>query len=95
MSKKNMNNNMEVVEMEAMDNEMEIIEEVAETTKKPKWSLKKKLMLGGGILVGLVVGAVALGAKKTNAADETSDDSEEDAEEEVVDAGDSNTNIAE
>ena len=32
---------------------------------KPKWSLKKKLLIGGGVLAGLVLGAVALGTKKS------------------------------
>lgn len=38
--------------------------EVEVTVVKTKWSLKKKLMIGGGIFAGLVLGAIALGSKK-------------------------------
>lgn len=38
--------------------------EVEVTVAKTKWSLKKKLMIGGGIFAGLVLGVIALGSKK-------------------------------
>lgn len=56
--------------------QVEVVEEV-----KPKWSLKKKLLLGGGVLLGfLAAGALALGRSNQNLlADEvmTNNDEEE------------------
>lgn len=54
-------------------------EEVTEMVIKPKWSLKKKLMLGGGVLAGLVLGAMALGSRKSTS-DGVSVDIDEDDE---------------
>lgn len=61
----------EVIDMEDYTTKDEILEE-NETTKvgKPKRSLKKKLLIGGGIVVGLILGAVALSIKKTAPADD-------------------------
>lgn len=71
-----------------MDN-IEIKDEILEENEtievsKPKWSLKKKLLIGGGVLAGLVLGAVALGSKKSAvSADDQVEDSEDD--DEVID----------
>lgn len=55
-----------------MENEeigIDLNEEVAETTEitveaeKPKKSIKKKLLIAGGVVLGLILGAIALGAK--------------------------------
>lgn len=73
----------EVIEMENNNMDEEILEE-NEMTKvgKPKWSLKKKLMIGGGIIAGLVLGAIALGSKKSvNTTDDQVEDSDNDDEE--------------
>lgn len=56
----------EVIDMANNETEEGVLEENAPAkVGKTKWSLKKKLLIGGGIVVGLVVGAVALGSKKT------------------------------
>ena len=54
------------IDVENIEREDGVLEE-NETTEvsKPKWSLKKKLLIGGGVLAGLVLGAVALGSKKS------------------------------
>ncbi len=59
--KKDKGRKPEVVEVVEL-NEEQIPEVVEEVTKvaKPKWSLKKKLMIGGGVLAGLAIGAIAL-----------------------------------
>ena len=52
--------------MENIEREDGVLEENEMTeVSKPKWSLKKKLLIGGGVLAGLVLGAVALGSKKS------------------------------
>lgn len=72
----------EVIDMEDYTTKDEILEE-NETTKvgKPKRSLKKKLLIGGGIVVGLILGAVALSSKKTVPAVDQIEDSDNDDEE--------------
>lgn len=45
--------------------------------EKPKWSLRKKLLIGGGVLAGLVIGAIALGSKKAKPGAEDVEDSED------------------
>jgi len=69
---------LEKVEEENIETKEEITEE-SETIEvsKPKWSLKKKLLIGGGILAGLALGAIALISKKSV---ETTDEQEEDSE---------------
>lgn len=62
--------NTKKMEVNDMENENKINEEVGETTEevmevKTKMSLKKKLMIGGGVVLGLVLGAVALGSRKS------------------------------
>lgn len=71
--------NEKIVESEEFNVDSENNEEVTEMVIKPKWSLKKKLMLGGGVLAGLVLGAMALGSKKSTP-DGVSVDIEEDDE---------------
>ena len=80
----------EVIDMEDYTTKDEILEE-NETTKvgKPKWSLKKKLLIGGGILAGLVLGAVALGTKKAVPADDQTEDLDNDDEEVSIEDTDS------
>ena len=83
--KKNKNNfkKVEVIDMEDK-NEMneEFDKNTAEVTEvKTKMSLKKKLMIGGGVVLGLVLGAVALGSQKgKNDSDEELDDYESESE---------------
>ena len=72
--KKSEDTNMETIEVKD-----EVLEETkTEKVGKLKLSLKKKLLIGGGIVVGLVLGAIALGTKKTATVDDQSDDSEDD-----------------
>ncbi len=70
-----------------MDENEEMILEVETTTKvnKPKWSLKKKLIVIGAGLVTLAIGAVALVYKNKPGvvADEVTEDCN-DEEEEVI-----------
>lgn len=85
-----------VIEMKCEEGIVEAIEaEVVETTTlKKKWSLKKKLAIGAAALVGLGIGAYALGRKTKSDEelvdeeiiedDEIYDDVEETTEEEVV-----------
>ena len=68
--------------MENIEREDGVLEENEMTeVSKPKWSLKKKLLIGGGVLAGLVLGAVALGSRKSaEPADDLVEGSDEDDE---------------
>ena len=70
-----------------MDNEeigMDLNEEVTEDTEiiveaeKPKKSIKKKLLIAGGVVLGLVLGAIVLGSKTKTTAEEVLEESNED-----------------
>lgn len=54
-------------------NEVEDNKEEEEMLVKTGWSLKKKLLIGAGAVVGIAAGALALGAKKTTVADQVMD----------------------
>ena len=81
--------NIDVENIEREDGVLEENEKMTEVSK-PKWSLKKKLLIGGGVLAGLVLGAVTLGSKKSvePAEDlvEDSDDDDEVADTDVTDS---------
>ena len=73
----------EVIDMANNETENEVYEETM-TAKvgKTKWSLKKKLLIGGGIVGGLILGAVALGtSKKTKPENDQPADYEDENEE--------------
>lgn len=76
--------NENYVEVMDIDTNEELNEEENEMNVTPKWSLQKKLMLGGGILAGLVLGAVALGSKKAKDTNEACCEFDENNEEEVT-----------
>ena len=75
-------------EMKTVEQEVEEVEETGESksedtasvtvVSKPKWSLKKKLLIGGGVVLGLVLGALALGTKTSATADEVMPESGDD-----------------
>jgi len=75
----------EVNSNEVLDKESETTTEfVVMETSKPKWSWKKKLAVGGGIVLGLILGAVAtvLGTKPTDSY-ATVDDDDDDFDDEI------------
>jgi len=87
---------MENEKIESEDTESEVLEnkeaEETDMKKKPKWSLKKKLIVGGGVVLGLILGAVALGSKNKTTAEQltekTDDDTAETEDKEVDDEDD-------
>lgn len=87
---KHNNKKVDVIEMENVNNMNEEVEETTEEVEemKTKMSLKKKLMIGGGVVLGLVLGAVALGSRKSK--DESVEESE-DYESESEDYADETT----
>ena len=83
MSKNNIKKTVtEVTELENT-NEVEVVElETAmEEVVKPKKSLKKKLMIAGGAVGGLILGALVLGCKKSNTTVSEDQEESEDCEE--------------
>jgi len=77
MSKKKKEVNVETTTVvETENNEIE----TEEVKVKTKMSLKKKLIIGGGVLAGLVIGAIALGSKKGDSTTISYDSSEDDVE---------------
>jgi hypothetical protein len=50
-----------------------LVEQTTVKVEKPKWSLKKKLIVAGAAVVGLILGAVALSIKKAPNAGEGQD----------------------
>lgn len=64
----------------------EVIENKEESKVKIKWSLKKKLLVGAGVVATAVVGVLAYGSSKKNECTEsnefggTDDDDDEDCE---------------
>ena len=69
----------------------EEVEEIEEVEKKSKWSLKKKLIIGASVVVGLILGAVALSPKKTNAEqmiDDSDNEPQDDNDTEAIDSDD-------
>ena len=72
----------EVIDMANYETEDRVPEEnEMAAVGKTKKSLKKKILIGGGIVVGLILGAVALSIKKTVPAVDQIEDSENDDEE--------------
>ena len=96
---KHNNKKVEVIEMENVNNMNEEVEETGEIIEeeaKEKMSLKKKIMIGCGIVAGLVLGAVALGSRKSNdAEDENEDNSEDEFDETDSDEIEADSEIAE
>lgn len=96
---KHNNKKVEVIEMENVNNMNEEVEETGEIIEeevKEKMSLKKKIMIGCGVVAGLVIGAVALGSRKCNdAEDEIEDNSEDEFDETDSDEIEADSEIAE
>lgn len=70
------------------DTDFEVLENVEdkkeETKVKSKWSLKKKLMIAGGVVTGLILGALVLGSgKKTTAAEQLAEGSDNETNDET------------
>lgn len=81
------NNKIEEIEMQlpVEDGEIEeTIETIAEV--KPRWSLKKKLAIGGAVIAGLLLGAFALGHKSSDDSDDNCDAALTSGDEEIPDA---------
>ena len=88
------------VDAESIETTDEVmVENETVEVSKPKWSLKKKLLIGGGVLAGLVLGVVTLGCKKSDApADDEAEDSDVDdvvAEATVADSDEAPANVEE
>ena len=95
MKKKKNIKKLEVINMENDEMREEILEETE--VGENKWSLKKKMLLGGGILAGLVIGAVALVSRKSaNNDNEDAEDFDYDyAKETIEEATETSENVEE
>lgn len=58
-------------------NEEEADTETIVEVEKPKKSIKKKLLIAGGVVIGLVLGAIVLGSKKQTIAEERLEESDD------------------
>lgn len=58
-------------------NEEEADTEIIVEVEKPKKSIKKKLLIAGGVVIGLVLGAIVLGSKKQTIAEERLEESDD------------------
>ena len=58
-------------------NEEEADTEIIVEVEKPKKSIKKKLLIAGGVVIGLVLGAIVIGSKKQTIAEERLEESDD------------------
>lgn len=58
-------------------NEEEADTETIVEVEKPKKSIKKKLLIAGGVVIGLVLGAIVLGSKEQTIAEERLEESDD------------------
>lgn len=58
-------------------NEEEADTEIIVEVEKPKKSIKKKLLIAGGVVIGLVLGAIVLGSKEQTIAEERLEESDD------------------
>ena len=72
-----------VVEEETVVETPMVVEETVKVGK-PKWSLKKKLIVAGAAVAGLILGAVALSIKKSPNASDDQDGIDDTEDEELA-----------
>jgi len=78
---------VDISNFEELEDVPEFIDEVVEEPKKKKFPLKKTLLIAGGTLAGLFVGALLLSGKKTeepNSKEEDSNGNDSDSEDEIL-----------
>lgn len=88
------------VDAESIETTEEVpVENKTVEVSKPKWSLKKKLLIGGGVVAGLVLGVITLGCKKSDTpVDDEAEDSDVDdvvAEATVTESDETPANVEE